>query len=226
MAFTFVTLPAYPTVPAVSGVPPLARRAGATAALPTLLVSDIGVSAAYQQSAQWGLFNSDGSPAIVADSCIALDFRKEYRVADFPLEQGEFASYNKVAVPFEPRLVFSRGGGIAERSAFLAQIDAAIASLTLYQVITPDVTYPNVNVTHYTYRRSSQGGVSLLQVEVWCQEIRLVANGGLTNTLNPNSQGAASSGTVTPQTPSASQNKAYQDSTNSATGLASTSAFA
>ncbi len=226
MALVAVVMPAYATVPAVAGVPPLARQPGATISQPSLVASDSVSTSAASQGARWGLFNADGSAAITADSCIAVDFRKEYRIADFPIEQGGFASYNKVATPFEPRLVFAKGGTTAERSAFLAQIDAAIAALTLYNVITPDVTYPNVNVTHYTYRRTSQSGVSLLTVDVWCQEIRLVTSGALTDTVSPNSQDSTSDGTVTPAAPTTPQNAAFQDSTNSATGLASVVGFA
>lgn len=118
----------------------------------------------------WGIF-LDGFPVVLADNVVSLEFKQDFRVANYPVEKGAFSSYNKVQMPFEVRIRFSTGGSASDREAFIDSIAAVISDTNLYDVVTPEVTYFGVNLTHQDYRRVASS-VGLLSIDVWCQEIR------------------------------------------------------
>jgi hypothetical protein len=136
------------------------------------------------------------------DSVIKVDYRHEMKIADFPIERGAFASYNKVQVPFDIRISFAIGSGTMQRTEFLAQLERAVASLDMYVVVTPEAIYPQANLTHMEYSRESRRGLNLLVVDVWVQEVRISAGATFTdNTSGKSPTGAASTnvGSVQPK---------------------------
>ena len=139
------------------------------ALLDSLLSFDL-VNSAFFNSA-WGIFTSEGAPVIVADNVLSFEFKKDWNVSDYPLEKGAFESYNKVQLPYEARIMFSTGGSLAARRAFLQSIQAIAGNLRLYSIVTPEFTYPKANITHYDYARND-GRAGLLKVEVGVREIR------------------------------------------------------
>lgn len=196
----------FPNVPNVPGVPPLLRNALNTGlGVITALTRDgIGV-AARALTTQWGLFSTAGLPVLFADSCAAFDYRKEYSVSTFPLEEGGFESYNKVATPFDVRLTMVKGGSESERTAFLATVDRAVDSLSLYTAVTPEVSYPSVNAVSYSYRREARAGATLLIVEIGLTEIRETVTTAFTNTRQPEGQDTVNVGPVRPLEPTDAQ---------------------
>jgi hypothetical protein len=70
---------------------------------------------------QWGIFSTTGTPLLISDSVKAIEARGEWEISDCPVEApgfgntgnfstSGFASYNKVARPFEGRISFLNGG--------------------------------------------------------------------------------------------------------------------
>ena len=145
---------------------------------------------------QWGIYDDNGDPVITADTVVEVGYRREYRISDFPVEEGSFASYNKVQTPYDVRVTFAIGGSVSDREAVLIQIGAACASLDLYSVVTPEFTYPQANVTHYDYRRTARRGLGLMEIEVWVEEVRQVAAGQFTPAQSDNAASPANGGTV------------------------------
>lgn len=182
----------FPVVPIAPGVPPLLRDPNAVipAAL-TLLVADALTILGGFGQAQWGLFKNS-VPVIVSDNVVSFDFKREWTVSDYPLEQGAFESYDKVAVPFDVRLRFSMGGSDADRQAFLDSIDAAANTLDLFDAVMPEKVYPSVNVTHYDYRRTATNGLGLLVVDAWCIQVRVTAQAAFTSAQQNNGTGVTS----------------------------------
>ena len=74
-------------------------------------------------SAQWGIYK-DGLPVVVADSVVSFGFKKDWNIADYPVEEGSFESYDKVETPFGARVRFASGGSTANRQALLQSIEA------------------------------------------------------------------------------------------------------
>lgn len=158
--------------PSIPGVPPLLGGAsvGAAVGLATLAADTImGLGGLFGQ--QWGIFLF-GFPIVLADTVVDLSFKREWIISDYPLEQGAFETYDKVAVPFDIRVRFVAGGSDINKTLLLTSIAAIAGDMNLYDVATPNAVYRNCNVRHYDYSRSSTKGLGLLTVDVWLQEIR------------------------------------------------------
>lgn len=192
-----------PNVPNVPGVPTLVRDASVVFLIPDLLLADgPGIGAGMWRS-QWGVF-LDGIPVIVCDSVNSLDYKQNWSIADYPIEQGGFESYDKVSTPFESRIRFATGGSTQDRQDFLASVASVAKSLEIYDIVTPEQTYESVNVTHYDYRRTSKE-VGLLLVDLWCIEIRLTSSSSFTNTKTPAGATTVNNGPVQTTTPTPNQ---------------------
>lgn len=160
-------------VPNVPGVPPLLQPAGAPAiALPTLLTTD-SATVGSQFPEQWGVFDQGGSPVIIFDTVVKVEYRQGWVIADFPLEQGAFESYDKVQTPYDVRIRFAAGKNVENRKALIQSVKERAGDLNLYTVITPEDVLPSVNVQHFDYVRTRENGLGVLQLELWLLQIRI-----------------------------------------------------
>lgn len=187
--------PVFPDVPDVPGVPAVNRIAGAVSAAEPRLSSDAIVVTATAQN-QWGIYTSGGAKALEADSIMAIGFDAESRIADFPIEEGNFESYDKVALPFNARVIMTKGGSVSDRRDFQAKLEEIRADLNLYSVITPERTYLNANITRVSFDRSREQGSNLLTVEIVLQEIRQNVTTSFTASKSPSGADATSNGAV------------------------------
>lgn len=154
-------------------------------------------------SPQWGIFSGTGGAILESNSVLAVEYARDYNVSDYPQEQGAFQSYNKVTIPYLAKVTFV----ITDtRQQFLGAVEAAVRSLQLVSVITPEVSYSSANLTHYDYRRQKQN-INLIDVTVWCREIRVAGQTQQTNagtgasnigasTASPNGASTTPLGTV------------------------------
>jgi hypothetical protein len=179
-----------PFVPNFPGVPPLSSYAPATAL--ALLVTDAW-SLVFPGIPQWGIF-FQGVPVVVADSVISFEYKEDWSISSYPVEQGGFETYNKVAVPFDVRVTYSAGGTPANRQALQASVDAIMSSLDLFDVVTPEKVFLSVNPTHQDFRRTSSDGVGLLRISVWCEQVRVTAQAQFSNTQSPSGASAQGGG--------------------------------
>ena len=146
---------------------------------------------------QWGIFDQNNNPVLVADSVFGVEYAHDWQISDYPQEQGAFASYNKVQVPWVAKVQYLIGDPIL-RAAFLKQAEVVCASLNLVSVITPDIPYMSANPIHAGYKRTGQNGVTLILVEVWCEQIRIFGSATTSNTASPNGATPAQNGTTQP----------------------------
>lgn len=183
----------FPNVPPLPGVPQIARSVN----FPTTVGPVIGQAAALAslwsaitRKSVWGIFRNQNAidqgglfipgqttlvPVVVADSVRDFGYSNEWNVSDFPIQDGGFASYNKVNNPFEIQLRLSKGGSQTERADFLQQIEDIAPSLELYEIITPEKTYSNCNVIRVEVsRRGEKGAYFLSEVDVFFREVRFV----------------------------------------------------
>jgi hypothetical protein len=221
VALTPLRTPTFPDVPKAPGVPPVFRAPTQPVFTARLLIADAVTVLGMFAGPQWGIFTTGGQPFAIPDSVVSVDYRKEWRISDYPVERGGFQSFDKVATPFDVRVRFATsgsnssifgdigtlltGGNFTSRSDFLAQVDLAATSLDLFTVVTPDATYPSVNIVHYDYRRERQNGVGIILVDVWCEEVRVTATTQFSNTKSPEGAANQSGGTVQPQSPTPEQ---------------------
>lgn len=191
---------AFPNVPNVPGVPALPRGSGAILAGIELLVAD-ALSAFAFGAPQWGVF-LNGDLVIQADSVVTFDFKQEFQISDYPVEEGAFQTYNKVQLPFDVRVRMATGGSAAARQAFINSVAAVVASLDLYDVVTPEVVYTSVNFGHQSYDRKASN-VGLLSIDLWGEQVRVTATAAFSNTQQPSGAGQVNDGTVQPLAPTA-----------------------
>lgn len=189
----------YPNIPQLPGVPQLNRSPAFPPGPPPALGGAIALgrlALALLSKPVWGIFrddppvttpsDDDGTPTVVVrgnprpvivpDSIREFSSKNEWQVSDYPVEQGGFASYNKVNNPFEVQLRLTKGGSLNDRKEFLKQIDAVAGDTRLYRIVTPEKVYPSVNITRVDNRRVEQNGAYFLsQVDIYFREIRFVA---------------------------------------------------
>ncbi len=176
----------FPNVPLVPGVPLIPR----SAAFPSNPAIALGLVQAllwqvFQTQSQWGIFNSAGQPIFNVDefnlitnsvmTTEGVDYSKETKVSSFPIEQGSFASYNKVETPASPVVTLCFSGSDANRAAFINTIDTACKSTDLYSIATPEVTYINYSIVRYGYSRRNANNAYMYTVEIGLEEIREVS---------------------------------------------------
>jgi len=188
------TIP-FPDVPNVPGVPAIPRSPN----FPPTIRAALGLVQGFlwslvQVESQWGIFDSNGkalgdpskfsgltnsalsSVGIGATlSTGSVDYSKETKVSDFPIEKGSFSSYNKVESPAAPVVTLCFSGSKSERTTFLDAIDLACKSTDLYSVVTPEKQYIGYSIERYNYQRRTSRGATLLIVEIALKEIRTVS---------------------------------------------------
>jgi hypothetical protein len=148
---------------------------------------------------RWGIFR-DGQAVIEPDSIVAVDYKKDWHISDYPIESGSFESYNKVRLPYEARVTMTKGGTEEDRTTFLSTLEQIAASRDLYDVVTPEYTYASANITHFDLnQRRADTGVSLLTVTIWLQEVRIEASSEFTNTSEPSAVDQVNVGVVQAQ---------------------------
>lgn len=186
----------FPSVPKLPGVPSIPR----SASFPPIVRAGLGIVQGllwrmFQVQSKWGIFDVTGKPlgdpekftGILGSaaesiglgatlSTGAVEYSKETRISDFPVERGSFASYNKVEMPSNPVVTMCFQGSESERRAFLDAIDEACKSTDIYDVITPEVQYLGYSLERYNYSRRSEKGATLLIVEITLKEIREVVS--------------------------------------------------
>jgi len=178
----------------IPGVPSLPISVTLFESIP-FLVSDILNFLTGFGAAPWGIYQ-DGVPVVEADNVVSVDYKQDWSIADFQIEQGGFATYDKVDTPFSSRVRFSSGGSQANRQALLDSIAAIAGTLELYDVVTPEQVYPSVNIQGYDLRRSASNGVGLITIDVKLIEVRVTATAEFANTKSPTAASPSNNGTV------------------------------
>jgi hypothetical protein len=189
----------YPSVPNAPGVPPLLRNAARIADTATsglLGISDELDLLIGAEPVKWGVFDAAHQPVAVADSVISFEYRNGSRISDYPLEQGAFASYNKVANPYDAKVRMVCSGSEAKRTVFINALEAASKSIALYTVVTPEVTYLNANIESWDYRRESSNGAHVIIADLHIREIRETATAAFSAPKSPSAADTQSQGQV------------------------------
>ncbi|MDE1480541.1 hypothetical protein KKI90_19670 [Xenorhabdus bovienii] len=144
--FGMPDLPKMPDIPNWKGVPNAALDAGISLGGAALINTLFGN--------YWGIFNQYGIPLLLADNVISLQYQNQYRVVSAPIENGSFATYNKVSDPYKVTVQLTKGsGGTLERGAFLAQLEILAKSTLKFHVVTPEFVYTNAAIVGYDLAR-------------------------------------------------------------------------
>ena len=99
----------------IPGLPALAADIAELFSTIPLITSDGPDVSTAVASSQWGIF-LNGDPVVICDNVLSMEFRQDFKISNYPVEQGAFATYNKVQQPMEVKFRFSTGGSSAKRS--------------------------------------------------------------------------------------------------------------
>jgi hypothetical protein len=214
-----IKVPQFPNVPALAGVPQLAR-------LPNVplssIIASIGNAAiqgrlwhAVKQAPKWGVFDASNNPVVIPDNIVDFHNSDDSRVSNFPVQDGQFAAYNKVALPSETVVRMTKAGTQSDRKAFLDALKAAKDSLNLYTILTPERSYLKCNLQRFEVIRSGPiGAYFLAEVDLFFIEIKQVSStysnavANTQNAQNPEAQPFGNLGNVAPQATSTSDQAA------------------
>lgn len=216
-----MTLIPYPDVPDDDGVPAVPRDGYFIASPVYLGATSTALVNALQQTPQWGIYAASTSSTTGAQlgatssnanilSIGSVDFIKEMQVSDFPVEDGGFASYNKVEKAATPTVVLILGGSSADRQALISTIDAAVKSTNVYNVVTPDYTLTNCTLGKWSLRRAPERGANLVAISISLVEIRQVS-------ASYSNSKQVSSGRIQSKTPSPATTKTVTNNLYSVT---------
>jgi hypothetical protein len=186
----------FPNVPLAPGVPPIPRQIGATegaVAGIVLLTQDIASFFAGTLLSTWGIFQNNVQ-VVAADNVVSFEYKQEWTISDYPVEGGGFQSYDKVQLPFDVRLEFSKGGSVSDRQTFINSINTIAGNLQFYDVYTPELQYTSVNIQRWEYSRKSDSKLGLVVIDVWLIQIRVTATTTFQNVANPASANQVSNG--------------------------------
>lgn len=123
----------------------------------------------------WGIFNEFGIPILLADNVTSLKYSNTAKISQAPIENGSFASYNKVQDPYKATVQMTKGsGGTFERGAFIAQLEILANSTLKFHIITPEYVYVNACIVGYDTSREASDGAQLIKVNLHLEEIREV----------------------------------------------------
>lgn len=190
-----------------TGLPPLLNKANNLFSKINLVSADIGRFAGFFQQPPWGIYYN-GNKVLEPDSVIRVQYRKEWNIPNYPQEQGAFETYNKVNMPFSARVSMAKGGTDTDRNQFLQEVDNLAESYALYDVVTPEITYLNANVSHVEYERTATNGYKLIIAHLWLVEIRVTVPASYSNTAAPSGNSPYQGGTVQAQPASSALSKA------------------
>lgn len=173
-------VPSVPNVPGLPGVPSLPS-------LPDIPLPDIslgglagGLDSALggilggQAEPEWYLMDEDGGTPVAFTSFISMELRAEGKVVSAPVEEGSFASYNKVSSPLSIKCTLGIMGDDAELQAALHVLSILQEDTLLLSLVTPNAEYENLNLVSYNYQRRREDGLGVLYVELQLEEIRQV----------------------------------------------------
>jgi hypothetical protein len=208
MPSVFIPAPQFPNVPFLAGVPQLVRSALFKPATNVTLGTGAPQNQLWASSKVapvWGVYDQDNNLVIFPDNVYAFSDRAEWNKPKYPVQNGSFASYNKVVIPFENSIRMTKGGSLTDRKNFLAQIDAIAGDLNQYNIMTPEKTYVGVNVSKRELIRTSSAGAYFIEIDLYFEQINQfqaqysTTAANTSNAQNPSALPAVNLGNVQPQ---------------------------
>lgn len=120
----------------------------------------------------WGIVNEFGIPIVLADTVLGMNYDAGSSISKYPVEQGSFASFNKVNNPSMATVQMAKGsGGVLERGLFLAQLEGLLKSTLSFHIITPEYVYLNYQIVGINHARTAQDGATMITVNLDLEEV-------------------------------------------------------
>ena len=153
--------------------------------------------------AVWGIYDAiTFQPVFDYDSFRSFKITDTSKVSDFPVEEGAFATYNKVSKAYRTEIELAVSDQPYRRTAFLTQLMSVRKSLDLMHIVTQDYIYLNATLESYITSRVTKGGVGQVVAHLSFIEVRQVAaQYGVAKVRSAGAAKVANSGNVSPVGP-------------------------
>ena len=136
-----------------------------------------------------------GVSLIPFDSLLSYHVRSEGCTVSAPVEQGSFASYNKVQYPGAIEVQIASTGTDDTLQAILSVLHGLQAQARTFHFITPTAEYSHYTLESYDFSMSQKDGLGVLYVTLKLVEIREVIP-QYTDTKSISENDAANAGDV------------------------------
>jgi hypothetical protein len=144
----------------------------------------------------YGIFDpTTNQPVFDYDTFVSTKIDGKMKVSDFAVEQGAFATYNKVTHPNSIKIQLAVTDSPDRRHAFLTALDSVMKSTRLMNVVTQDATYLSMTLAEYSYSRTQASGWGKVVADLTLIEVRQV-QAQYTSVKIPGGRGAVSNGQV------------------------------
>lgn len=136
---------------------------------------DLNLDSLFQKSENWSLLSQeDGYDIVTFSSFISMDVKDGGKVVETPVEEGSFASYNKVDNPREVKCTLATQGTDEELQAYIQSLTDLRNGTDLVMVSTPMFLYENMNLEEFSYSLKVDDGRGVLYADLSLIEIRQV----------------------------------------------------
>ena len=133
------------------------------------LPPELPVSAAYANI--WDVLTDGGMSVFDVDSTISMESSHANKVANFPIENGGFGSYDKVNEPKTIKLKMTVGSANGRSEKFLNALETELVATNLRTIVSPEISYSNMTLDKYSYQRTAEKTVDQVSVELSFIEI-------------------------------------------------------
>ena len=125
---------------------------------------------------EFSLVNSKTSlSAFDFDALIQFEVKAEGNVVSTPIEQGSFASYNKVDSPNYIEVQLAKQGTDDVLQSSLKTLDELQTTASKVNFVTPVAEYENYTLESYDFSMSQRDGLGVLYIRLHLIEIREVS---------------------------------------------------
>ena len=136
---------------------------------------DLNLDSLFQQTEYWSLLSQeDGYDIVKFTSFISMDVKDGGKVVDTPVEEGSFATYNKVDNPREIKCTLATQGTDDELQTYIQSLTDLRNSTDLVMVATPVFLYEKMNLEEFSYSLKVEDGRGVLFADLSLVEIRQV----------------------------------------------------
>ena len=149
---------------------------------------------------QWTLLDASGESAVTFTSFLDIDLKNTGIALSYPVEEGGFASYNKVENPLGITVTLGIQGADSDFEAVLAKLNEYKTGAVTLAVATPAALYEKMTLETYSYKRARDAGAGMLVVVLTLKEVREVVTqttttgSAITKPKNPTSAGKRNTG--------------------------------
>ena len=156
----------------------------------------IGFIAKKIEQRRFYLLTQEGAPVLEWTASFSYDDNNTSYIVDDPIEGG-FTSHDKVRSPLTCS-IFAVVTDSDKRRTFLEQAQKAVDDVTLYQLVTPDITHENLSIIGVSGYRTPDNFYSSVGVTFKLREVRLNGNTRVDKTAEPTAAPQSHAGQVTP----------------------------